>query len=193
MYGPPPPPPPPQQKKRNPWLWGCLGCGGAALLVLVLAVGCVAVLGGDAPAPPAGGGSAASGPAEESPPADSDAEAAEEEVVEEGPIGLEATPADFTPSILAQGDDYTSVRVTVTNNGDESIEVNPLFFTITDANGTVHDTADGLGADETQIGAVTLAPGENATGTVTASGSFEPARVTFTESLIGDSVTADVA
>ncbi|MFW5420871.1 DUF4352 domain-containing protein [Nocardiopsis sp. CNT-189] len=176
-------------------LFGCLGCGGLAVILLVVLVGCGALLASD---PDAGGTGSSGASQEEKAPEKGDEEApaedaaAEEEPAEEGPVVLEATAAEFVPSILADGE-YTSVQVTVTNNGDEPIDINPLSFSITDDGGTKHDTADGLGMDENQIDTVTLAPGENATGAITAKGSFTPKSVAFEENMfMGDPITADV-
>ncbi|GLU49174.1 DUF4352 domain-containing protein [Nocardiopsis ansamitocini] len=168
-----------QPKKKSPLLWGCLGCSG--LLVLFLIIGGIG-----AALTSGGGGEATGGSASESvePAADGAADDAVEE--QEGPVTLEAQAAEFVPSVLADGSDYTSVQVTVTNNGEESVEVNPLLFSITDDSGTKHSTAGGLGMAEGQIDTLTLDAGENATGVVTAKGSFVPASVEFAEGLFGD-------
>lgn len=50
------------------------------------------------------------------------------------------------------------------------MEVNPLYFAITDTNGTRHTFV--LAADENQSDTVDLAPGENVSGTVTVKGPF---------------------
>lgn len=106
------------------------------------------------------------------------------------PLNITAEKAEFAKSILAQGSDYTSVRVTITNNSGESVSVNPLYFTITDTNGTKH-TAE-LGADKNQVDTVTLADGENISGTITGKGSFTAKYVTYTEAMFGEPIRADV-
>jgi hypothetical protein len=102
-----------------------------------------------------------------------------------------AKKAEFNKTVLAQGDGYTSVAVTVTNNSSKPINVNPLYFAITDTNGTKHNSE--LAVDKDQIGTVELAPGENVTGAVTGKGSWTAKSVTYTDGLIGDSVRADVS
>ncbi|MFJ3699532.1 DUF4352 domain-containing protein [Streptomyces sp. NPDC090052] len=107
-----------------------------------------------------------------------------------GPIVLTASSTTFRPSVLADGSAYTSVLVTIKNNGDKALDVNPLYFTITSADGT--KSTSELGEDEKQIDTMKLSPGEKATGTVTAKGAFTAKYVTFTEGLIGDDVRAPV-
>nr|WP_231628227.1 DUF4352 domain-containing protein [Streptomyces sp. Z38] len=108
-----------------------------------------------------------------------------------GPVKVTAQRAEFSKSILADGSDYTSVRVTVVNDGDDEVSVNPLYFTITDTDGTKHTVE--LGVDEEQIDTVDLAPGENISGTVTGKGTFTPKYVTYTDGLLGDPVRVDVS
>lgn len=102
-----------------------------------------------------------------------------------------AKQVDFKKSILADGDDYTSVQVTITNNSKNDLDINPLYVTITDTNGSKH-TAE-LGVDEDQLDTVTLTPGENVTGTITGKGTFDAKYVTYTDGLIGDSVRGNVS
>ncbi|MEU9109122.1 DUF4352 domain-containing protein [Streptomyces xanthophaeus] len=106
-------------------------------------------------------------------------------------VEVTAKKTAFKASVLAQGDNYTSVSVTVTNNSSKEISVNPLFFTITDTAGTKHTPE--LGADEGQIGTVELAPGENITGTVTPKGKSTPRTVSCTDGLIEKAVRVDVS
>ncbi|MGW0134115.1 DUF4352 domain-containing protein [Streptomyces sp. NPDC003299] len=108
------------------------------------------------------------------------------------PVEVTAKKTAFSKSILAQdGSAYTSVLVMVTNNGSEAIDVNPLFFSITDTAGTKH--ASELAVDEKQIDTVKLAPGENVSGTITGKGSFTAKYVTYTDGLLGDPLRADVS
>ncbi|WP_241563246.1 hypothetical protein [Streptomyces sp. E1N211] len=69
--------------------------------------------------------------------------------------------------------------------------MNPLYFTITDTDGTKHTVE--LGVDEEQIDTVDLAPGENISGTVTGKGTFTPKYVTYTDGLLGDPVRVNVS
>lgn len=114
-----------------------------------------------------------------------------EEAAADAPVKIEASPTEFTPGVLHNGGEFTSVKITVTNNSDKNVDVNPLSFAITDTDGTKHP-ADALGEDENQIDTVTLAPGENVSGAITAEGSFTPASVTFNENLFGEPLKADV-
>ncbi|MFJ8587744.1 DUF4352 domain-containing protein [Streptomyces sp. NPDC093595] len=118
------------------------------------------------------------------------APSAEPEAAQDAPVRVTARKTSFTPGVLHDGGPYTSVSVTVTNNGGEPIDVNPLYFTITDTSGGKH-TAE-LAVDERQMDTVDLAPGENITGVITGKGSFTPRYVTFVEGLFGDGVRGDV-
>lgn len=182
-------PPPPQPKKNSAGKiigFSCLGIIG--LFVLLAMVGALIGSGKDDKAtkdpatPPAAAASSAPAKAPESKPAEPEKKAAVEVV---------AKPTEFTKTILAQGDGYTSVSVTVTNNSSKAIDVNPLYFAITDTNGTKH-TAE-LGVDKNQIDTVELAPGENVTGVITGKGAFTAKTVTYTDGLIGKAIRADVS
>ncbi|GAA0908872.1 DUF4352 domain-containing protein [Streptomyces thermoalcalitolerans] len=193
-YGHPAPQPPKKRSVGKIVGLGCLGIVG--LFVLLGAVGAV-IGGGDS-----GDSKGTSAVAEKTPgdktedsgqkaPADNKPGKEKEEAASEGPVKITAKKTDFSKSILASSSDYTSVLITITNNGDEPIDVNPLYFTITDTNGTKH-TAE-LGVDEQQIDTVELAPGENITGTVTGKGTFTAKYVTYTDGFLGDPVRADVS
>ncbi|MEV0965391.1 DUF4352 domain-containing protein [Streptomyces sp. NPDC049910] len=106
------------------------------------------------------------------------------------PVELMAEKTDFTPTVLHDGSDYTSVLVTVSNNGDKEISVNPLRFSLTDTTGTKHTAT--LAVDKNQIDTVTLAPGENASGTITGKGDFTARYVTYTDGILGHPVRATV-
>ncbi len=182
-----PPPPQPQKSSTGKIVgFSCLGIVG--LVVLLAVIG--AVLGGESgnktvkeSAPPV---AATSAPAN-APEAKPSSSAPEKKTA----VEVAAKKAQFKKSIIAQGDDYTSVSVTITNNSSEPIDVNPLYFAITDTNGTKHMAE--LGADENQIATVELAPGENVTGAITGKGSFTAKTVTYTDGLIGKSVRADLS
>ncbi|MGW8365090.1 DUF4352 domain-containing protein [Streptomyces wedmorensis] len=117
-------------------------------------------------------------------------EAPAEEPAADTPVKVTAVKTTFKPGVLHDGGAFTSVKVTIANNGDEKIDINPLYFTITDTNGSKH-TAE-LGEDEDQMDTVDLAPGENITGVITGEGKFTPAYVTYTEGLFGDGVRGNV-
>ncbi|MGW7101599.1 DUF4352 domain-containing protein [Streptomyces sp. NPDC054838] len=187
--GPPQPgygyPPPPAPRKSNTGKIVGFSCLGVVGVVVLLAVVGALISGGDGQKSPERPAAAASQPAKapEAPPS----KAPEKKQ----PVAVTAQKTDFKASVLAQGDGYTSVSVTVTNNSAKPINVNPLYFTITDTNGTKH--ASQLAADENQIDTVELAPGENISGAVTGKGSFTAKTVTYTDGLIGEGVRADVS
>ena len=184
-------PMPPKQGMSTGKKFG-LGCG-AFLILLFLMGGCVAVLssGSDGSGASQDASQDTSEQTEETTEAEVD-EAAEEPVAEE-PVALTAEVTDFVPSILHDGGDYTSVHVTIENNGDEAIDVNPLYFAIVADDGTKKDTTSALGMSESQIDTVTLDSGQRAEGVITAEGAFTPASVEFEEPLgLGVTITADV-
>lgn len=109
------------------------------------------------------------------------------------PIKLTAKRARASKSILSDGGALSCVKVTVTNQTKKQLEVNPLYFSITDTGGTKHDTSDALGDYEGQIATTELAPGEKATGLVCAKGSFRPKIVAMTNPLFDEAARAQVA
>ncbi|GGS53566.1 DUF4352 domain-containing protein [Streptomyces parvus] len=176
-------PPPPRKRKTGRIIgFGCLGIVGLIVLIAVIAM--VASGGDDGNESSTTKPSATQGEAKKDEPK-------EEESAEKAPVTVTAKAVAFKKSVLAQGDDYTSVQVTITNNSKSDIEVNPLYVTITDTDGSKHTVE--LGVDEDQLDAMTLSPGENATGTVTAKGTFDAKYVTYTDGLLGDSVRGDVS
>lgn len=177
-YAVPAPQPP---KKRGAGKIVGIGCAGVfGLFVLIGAVGAVV-----------GGGSNGSGKVGTAQETRGTSGASKPEDKAQVPVKLSAEKAAFVKSVLADGTEHTSVLVTVTNSGDQEVDVNPLYFAITDTNGTKH-TAE-LAADENQIGTVKLAPGENISGSVTGKGRFTPEYVTFTDGFLGDAIRADVS
>ncbi|MFE9456228.1 DUF4352 domain-containing protein [Streptomyces californicus] len=184
--------PPPAPKKSNAGKiigFGCLGIVG--LFILMGIIGVVAMEGDDGSDTGTGKQPAAVGEAEPGKDDDAKADPPKDEPVKKAPVSVTGKQVDFKKSILAQGDDYTSVQVTITNNSKKDLDVNPLYVTITDADGSKH-TAE-LGVDEDQLDMVKLAPGENVTGTITGKGKFDAAYVTYTDGLIGDSVRGEVS
>ncbi|WP_316042212.1 DUF4352 domain-containing protein [Nocardiopsis sp. CNR-923] len=148
--GPPPPPtgpgwgPPPGghgPPAPAPTPWGKIigiGCG-ILLLLLLLLGGCTALLlvaagnGGLTPEQPGAG-------EPEEPPAD---EAVTEEVT--------ARVTEFEPSPLYVEGDFTSVEVSVTNDGEEGIDINPLYFTVVDTDGVEHEAAIAMDENELEV------------------------------------------
>ncbi|MFE5534202.1 DUF4352 domain-containing protein [Streptomyces sp. NPDC056492] len=181
--------PPPAPKKSNAGKivgFSCLGIVGFVVLLGVIG----AVLGGESSdktakeSTPSTAATSAPAKAPDSKPSSAAPE-------KKAAVDVVAKKAEFKKSIIAQGEDYTSVSVTITNNSSKPINVNPLYFAITDTNGIKH-TAE-LGADEDQIATMELAPGENATGAITGKGAFTAKTVTYTDGLIGKAVRADVS
>ncbi|MGW3943647.1 DUF4352 domain-containing protein [Streptomyces phaeochromogenes] len=177
------PPPPPERKNYGGWI-----VAGVLSAVAVIAV-FGAVNNGFAPKDDKGARTSSDVRETRTPQQNEPLE--EEAAAPESAVKVSARKTGFTASILADGTNYTSVKVTVTNNGDEPISVNPLYFAITDTGGTEH-TAE-LGVDSGQIDTVDLAPGENMSGVITGKGRFTPKYVTYTDGLIGDSVRGDVS
>ncbi|MCG3042277.1 DUF4352 domain-containing protein [Streptomyces sp. S1A] len=186
-----PMPPAPQKKAGAGKIigFGCLGV--IAFFAVIGVIGAALGAGGDenaekpaaSAAPKEPGGGEKKEKSEEKP---------REEPEEEAPAPIQVTAeaADFRPTILADGEEYTSVLVTVVNNSAEKVGVNPLYFEVTAADGSKYDVE--LAADERQIDTVELTEGEKVTGTVTVKGKIEPKTVTFTDGLFGDSIRADV-
>ncbi|MET9516723.1 DUF4352 domain-containing protein [Streptomyces sp. NPDC002994] len=197
------PPMPPRKNNAGKIVgFSCLGIVGAFVLLAIL--GSLVSSGGDTTAKSGGKTAVAS---EKPTKAAEKAEKAEKEEAAEkpkkadpkpkpepaaaGPVKVSAKKATFTPGVLHDGGKYTSVSITIANNGDKPINVNPLYFSITDTNGTKH-TAE-LAKDERQIDTVDLAPGENITGVVTGEGEFTAKYVTYTDGLFGDPVRGNVS
>ena len=109
------------------------------------------------------------------------------------PIKLTAKRAHAKKSILSDGGALSCVKVTVTNQTKKQLEVNPLYFSITDTGNTKHDTSTALGDYEEQIATTELAPGEKATGLVCAKGKFQPKIVAMTNPLFDEAARAQVA
>lgn len=162
-YGPPPPKPAP---------WGKIvgiSCGVLLLLLLVLG-GCAALLlvtaNGGVPGADGLPGTSQPGP----------------EGQEEGePSGAEvsANNTEFEPSSLYVSGDYTSVEVSVTNGGTDALDINPLYFTVVDAQGVEHDPREAVAMDANELEVQTLDPGQSASGAITVAGQVEPERVLF--------------
>jgi hypothetical protein len=185
--GPAPFQPPPPKKGMNGWAITGIVLGGifVFLIVIGLAVGGDTSNQGDDKAK-----STPSSAATKAAPKEADAHA-ESKPAAQDPVKVTAKKTQFKPSVLHDGGAYTSVQVTITNNTKNSIDVNPLYFSITDSGGTKH-TAE-LGEDEEQMETTELAPGENMVGVITGKGAFTPKYVTYTDGLIGDAVRGNVS
>ncbi|MEV6854677.1 DUF4352 domain-containing protein [Streptomyces microflavus] len=179
------PPPAPKKKTGKIIGFGCLGIVGLFILIGIIAA--VASGGDDGNESSTTKPAASQGDTKKDEPKK---EEKDEEPAGKAPVTVTAKAVDFKKSILADGDDYTSVQVTITNNSKGDLDINPLYVTITDTGGSKH-TAE-LGVDEDQLDTVTLTPGENVTGTITGKGTFDAKYVTYTDGLIGDSVRGNV-
>jgi len=109
------------------------------------------------------------------------------------PIKLTAKRATAKKSVIASGGALSCARVTVTNQSKKNVEVNPLYFSLTDTTGAKHDTGDALGDAEGQIDNVTLAPGEHVTGLVCGKGKWVPKVVAMTDTSLSEAVRAAVS
>ncbi|MBQ1118527.1 DUF4352 domain-containing protein [Streptomyces sp. C3-3] len=178
------PPPAPKKKTGKIIGFGCLGIVG--LFVLIAIIAAVAGGGDDGNESSTTKPAATQGDTKKDEPKKEE----KEKPAKKAPVTVTGKQVDFKKSVLAQGDDYTSVQVTITNNSKNDIDINPLYVTITDTDGSKH-TAE-LGVDEDQLDTVTLAPGENVTGTITGKGKFDAKYVTYTDGLLGDSIRGDV-
>lgn len=183
-------PPPPPKKGMNGWAITGITLGGVFAFLVILGI---AVGGGDETSDKPTETSAAvpEKPAAKAPDAKPADKPAAKKPAPEAPVKVTAKKAKFAPSVLHDGGAYTSVKVTITNSSDKKININPLYFAITAADGSKH-TAE-LGVDENQMDTVDLAPGENITGTITGKGSFSAKYVTYTDGLFGEGIRGNVS
>ncbi|MDT0301441.1 DUF4352 domain-containing protein [Streptomonospora wellingtoniae] len=191
QYPQPQPYPPPQpEKKPNYWLIGCFGCGGAlALIAGIIIIFLVVVNSGDD-----SGGSASDQPSSSAGTGD-DAGSGQEQTApaDDEPVAIVAEPAEYEAGALSQGGDFVAVYVTVTNNSDEPLAVNPLYFSMEGSDGQSQD-ADLMesAGQEDNFEALDLANGESESGVIVFPGTSDPVSVTHT-GVMGDAYTADVA
>ncbi|MFJ1700472.1 DUF4352 domain-containing protein [Streptomyces sp. NPDC088252] len=178
---------PPQQPKKSSKgkIFG-LGCLGIIVLFILIGIIAAVIGGGDSKDENTKSGNSSSTAQKDEKPQGKK----EEKAPADSPIEITATPTKFSPGVFHGGGEYTSVKVTITNNSGKKIGVNPLYFAITDKSGSKH-TAE-LAVDENQMDTTDLASGENITGVITGKGKFDAAYVTYTDGLIGDSVKGDV-
>lgn len=108
------------------------------------------------------------------------------------PIKLVARRATAKASIINDGTVLSCVRVTVTNQGKKQLDINPLYFSLTDTAGTKHDVGQALGFYDDEITTTTLAPGENAKGMVCGKGKWKPKVLAMTNPLFDEAARAEV-
>lgn len=182
--------PQPQPPKKGIGVGGgiALGCGGLLVLGVLFVV--IGLFSYDGSSDNKGGRKPAPAVSVEAP-APKPSAPAKEEPAADAPVKVTAKKAKFTPSILHDGGDFTSVTVTLVNNGEKTISTNPLNFTITDTTGTKHHAE--LGQDEHQMDLLKLAPGEKATGVITGKGKFVAKYVTYTDGMFGEGVRGAVS
>lgn len=195
-YGPPPVPPKSGMSTGKKVGLGCGGCLGV-LLILLLMVGCVAALsGGDETSSSTESGSSDTEEAAVEETEEAEEEPAEEEAAEEvSDIVLTASHAGTAGDTI---DDtvYTVIDVTVENNSDEPLEVNPIYFNVILADGTVRsDWADAIFADINPLSAVTLSPGQRVEGQIAVVGDdVDVASVEMDEMFgLGETITTDIS
>ncbi|MFI6577607.1 DUF4352 domain-containing protein [Nocardiopsis sp. NPDC050513] len=190
QYGPPP--------KQGMSTGGkvALAIGGSVglivIVVLVVAIAANLADGGaaDPAAPVAQPSAQEEAPAEQEPAPD---QPAEEPASAQG-VTMTATDAGTTGDALDESAVYTVVDIEIVNDSDESIEVNPIYFTMTLSDGSsVNDWADTLFADIEPIMAGSLAPGDSTSGQIAVVGEVEIVQVELGD-LIGERepVVADV-
>lgn len=109
------------------------------------------------------------------------------------PIKLVAKRAHASKSVLSDGGALSCVKVTVTNQTKKSVEVNPLYFSITDSKGVKHAVDEAMGEYNGEIDATTLAPHEKAVGLVCGKGKFVPKILAMTNPLFSEAARAEVA
>jgi Domain of unknown function (DUF4352) len=113
-------------------------------------------------------------------------------VFKPGPVKLDAKRAQPQDSVLNTGTPLSCVRVTVTNQSGDDVNVNPLYFSITDTANTKHDAGSALAEYDGAIDTTTLAPHENAKGLVCAEGHFQPKVVAMTDPLFSEIARTNV-
>ncbi|WP_165950511.1 DUF4352 domain-containing protein [Actinomadura sp. GC306] len=132
-------------------------------------------------------------PAEEEPVSVQPSGPAEVDTSESMLIGLSAERAEGKPSVLSTGQSLSCVRVTVTNSTEKPLEVNPLYFSVTDTEGVRYEGTSALGMYENEIDTTVLAPGEKAEGMFCAEGDFRPTTIAMTSPLLIEIARAEVA
>ena len=192
-YGQPPQPPKKGMSTGAKIGIGCGGCLGISAIgfVFLIILGAIVGSGGEDTSPDTTVAASPEAAAESDAPEEAAAE--EEPAAEESAVTMTATNAGTVGDTI---DDtvYTAIDIEVVNNSDESVDVNPINFTAVLADGTVvSDWADTVFADIDAIDAVTLQPGQRASGQIAVVGEVDVASVEMGDILgLGDPVVATV-
>ncbi len=117
----------------------------------------------------------------------------EEPEVEEQGVSMTATQSGTTGDII---DDtvYTVVDVEITNNGDEPLDVNPIYFTTVLSDGTErNDWGEAIFADITPFASGELAPGDSTSGQIAVVGEVSVTELRYDPSFgLGDPIIVPV-
>lgn len=105
------------------------------------------------------------------------------------PIKLTAKRTPYRAQEFATGGPYSCVKAVVVNGTDGNIDVNPYDFSVTGTDGEKRQAV--VGAAVKEFDALTLAPGEKASGTVCAETKVPAKTLTF--GVLGEQARAQVA
>lgn len=105
------------------------------------------------------------------------------------PIKLTAKRIAYRAQEFATGGPYSCVKAVVVNGTEGNVDVNPYDFSITGTDGEKRQAA--VGAAVKEFDALTLAPGEKASGTVCAETKVPAKTLTF--GVLGEQARAQVA
>ncbi|WP_159941506.1 MULTISPECIES: DUF4352 domain-containing protein [unclassified Nocardiopsis] len=168
-YGPPPGGQPPKQGMSTGAKVGIgvgAGCLGIIVILVIVIVFAIFASGGeDTP-------SSAPNPSvtQEEEPAEDTAPAEEEPAADGRGVSITATPAGTAGDVI---DDtvYTVLDVEIVNNGDQDLDINPLYFSTVLDDGTERsDWAEALFADIEPFEVGTLPPGSSVSGQIAVEG-----------------------
>lgn len=113
---------------------------------------------------------------------------------DEPPVKMAARIAtNYTPGVLAdEGTKHVGIEVDISNNGNDEINVNQMYFAAKDTKGYKHDAEFAGTGNDAEIGHARLAPGENVKGIVAFKGDFTPAKIEFNDAGFGTTYSAPV-
>ncbi|MFC0037111.1 hypothetical protein [Actinomadura rayongensis] len=96
-------------------------------------------------------------------------------------------------SVLGDGGALSCAKVSVTNQTTRNLQVNPLYFSLTDSGGAKHTADSALGERQDQIATPTRAPKEKVIGFVRARGRFLSEIIATTHPLFSEAARAQAA